>query len=459
VSTSRGLPVACVLLAVAVTSVSLAGAGPASTVVKGFASPKIDGAIGANEWDGAAKFAFSAALPPRAGGGTVPATLYVANDARNLYFAIRAERPQLGLFQSMSISIDNDGDGLAEAGDDRLQVYYANATREVYAGDYFITATGLQGFDDRNGGTSDISGAIDTDASSTTFELSHPLDSADDAHDLSIGTRGRLKFAVFLCLGEPETTNCTYTSWPPTPGEFADLVVAGGPVTLDVSSAQFEAGWNESVVSGSLVVAGTTGDGADLTVAATPAAGAPATFAFSVPSGPFSQRLEVPHELLPGTYSVAVEGTSDGVALPAQRKNAVLAAPPEGVVRETSFRASQSGEPVTALPAGAREIWASFRFAVMPKRTTCTTKTIVVKVTVVRGKKRVKRKKVKTCTASISVVWYAPGSASPLVTVQKKEAQVIESFARSQAGLASGTWRVVLRVGGRVTKQATIQVG
>lgn len=105
-------------IAAALATVPAAGAHPPGPTLSGYGTPVIDGVIGAGEWDAAARYAFSAAVPANDGGGTVPATLYVMNDSVSLYVALEVRRsgPPRGSF---SVEFGNDHDGqLFEDGDD-----------------------------------------------------------------------------------------------------------------------------------------------------------------------------------------------------------------------------------------------------------------------------------------------------------------------------------------------------
>jgi hypothetical protein len=152
-----------------------------------------------------------------------------------------------------------------------------------------------------------------------------------------------------------------------------------------------------------------------------------------------------------------VSGDSDGSALPSREHPLVLVAPPEGIVRDVVFRGSQRGPPVTRLAAGAREIWVNFTFTTMPQRTDCRTKRVRAGIRIVRGKRIVRWKKVRVCTAKVTVSWYPPGGARP-ITVDKTDTKLVASVYSVDPALPRGVWRAVLRVGGRTVKQAVLEV-
>jgi hypothetical protein len=417
----------------------------------GFGRPVVDGRFTPDEWKGAGRVTYQVAVPVAQGGGTVPMTWFVMNDATDLYVAVRIARRL-------------EWDGLDVVLGSDIIAFWTRQRVASYppAGfsDLFASGT-CWCLDTSAGGASDGSGAAAFSDGFSTYELSHPLDSADDAHDVSLGPGAILPVNLDFAAekeGCASTTDCFSAAQ----RFLARIRIAAGSPSLALESARVDARWRQSELQGGITVTGTTGDGGDLTLTlapVTPNGAQPLVQAIQVVPGRFTQVLELPATgLLPGRYTLRVSGASNGVPLAEQTRTITLPAPPEGVVREATFRGSQSGAPVTSLPSGSTGIWVSFHFAVMPKRTLCKTTSIVVGVTVVRGKKRVKRKVVKTCTAPVAVAWYRPGDPAPFVVVQKRDTPVIGSFYQGPTALLPGAWRVVLSVGGRVTKEATIQV-
>src|SRR5512140_130852 len=76
-----------------------------------FGSAVIDGIQSPGEWTGAARYDFAVQKPSSEGGGTTPATLFVMNDAVNLYLAVQVARPALDR-SSVTFEFDDNHDGL-----------------------------------------------------------------------------------------------------------------------------------------------------------------------------------------------------------------------------------------------------------------------------------------------------------------------------------------------------------
>ena len=175
-------------LAAVVASVAIvsSAAGHSGTTLSAFGTPVVDGVLAAGEWDGAARIDFSARVPSNDGGGTTPGSLFVMNDAANLYFAVRVSRPGAPR-GSFLVEFDNDHDAvLLEQGDDGFV-----ANPGSFFADFFRTTEppcpagficGL--LDTQLGGTAD--GLSATGSGTFVYEVSKPLDSADDAHDISL---------------------------------------------------------------------------------------------------------------------------------------------------------------------------------------------------------------------------------------------------------------------------------
>ncbi len=156
-------------------------------VLAGNGTATIDGILNPGEWDTADHVNF----PVNVGdGATTPATFFAMNDANNLYLALRAQTPTVNaLFSSFAVEFDNDHDGfLTDEGDD---LFVLNPPQEFFDG--FRTylppcpSNALCGFLDANfGGPNDGVGMVATKGDSIVYEVSCPLDSADDAHDFSL---------------------------------------------------------------------------------------------------------------------------------------------------------------------------------------------------------------------------------------------------------------------------------
>jgi len=218
-----------------VSGVSLPGSGTAT----------IDGVLSPGEWDTAGSINFQVKLPDSVGGGTTPATLFVMSDADNLYLAVTIQRPSLDS-SSISIFFDNDHDGVSKEGDDGFGLN-ANQFGNRRFGDIFFTFLPpcpppfFCGLGDTDfGGTNDGVGDASNDGTFSIFEQSHPLNTADDAHDFSLIMGDTVGFMVDirLIVGPTFPDDFADTSFPPfairsTSTNFGDIIIA--PATLKIT--------------------------------------------------------------------------------------------------------------------------------------------------------------------------------------------------------------------------------
>ena len=191
--------------------------------------PTIDGKIQASEWGAAATATFG---PFNFGDGqTITGTLYMMNDGVNLYIAV---------------SIEGDDDFSSEDG---FEVYFDNdhgAEESMEEGDDILSAQGASVFvdayyhyyDETHGGSYWDVGTIDGQAAgsrqgtSNQFELSHPLNSADDAHDFSLSAGQTVGFSLWT--GVDNSYWCSLSGiCPPyySPSTYANYVVASESVS------------------------------------------------------------------------------------------------------------------------------------------------------------------------------------------------------------------------------------
>lgn len=167
--------------------------------VLGLGTPTIDGVFGDLEWDRAITFMFNADLPG-VETGTTPATVYVLNDATNLYMALRFSRTVVDPGNSMAIEFDVDGNGFLSDGDDGVIINPTVGFRDLIRR---VIATppcngGLCGVRDTDlGGTLDGAGAFANDGSFTLYELSHPLNSGD-TQDFALAPNDVIGFRLSL---------------------------------------------------------------------------------------------------------------------------------------------------------------------------------------------------------------------------------------------------------------------
>jgi hypothetical protein len=183
-----------VLAAASVAIVPSAATGHAGPVLRGFGMAVIDATPAPGEWEPAARHDFGVDRSPAEGGGTVPATLYVMNDGANLYAALRVSNASVGS-SFFRLYFDNDHSGSTGAvGDDGVELWNSGF-RDLFVRQLspFQLAWSV---DTSYGGTSDGDGLDDDHAGFSFYELSHPLDSADDAHDFSLHLGARVGFTL-----------------------------------------------------------------------------------------------------------------------------------------------------------------------------------------------------------------------------------------------------------------------
>jgi hypothetical protein len=180
----RRIPVLLVPLCSMVSST--ANAHAPGVDMGAFGTAVVDGVRSPGEWDQAAVVDYG------------QYTFYVMNDGQNLYMALRIDSPALE-FSSLGLELDNDHNGaFFEPGDDSLVV---NTVPGFF--DEFRTGDDVFFDTDVAGGTTDGAGAIGNDGQSSFYEMSHPLDSADDAHDFSLHTGDTVGFVATLTVCNP----------------------------------------------------------------------------------------------------------------------------------------------------------------------------------------------------------------------------------------------------------------
>jgi hypothetical protein len=146
------------------------------------AAPTIDGAVGAAEWAGASHTSFSI-------GWTFVGDLWVMNDASNLYLAVKIADTSLTAMDRLYFGFDNNNNGVREAGDDLLGLTGDGQFMDLFWGP-------PTKFDTDAGGTSDGQGNASGSGGHNYFEMSHLLNSADDAHDFSLSAGNTVGFNI-----------------------------------------------------------------------------------------------------------------------------------------------------------------------------------------------------------------------------------------------------------------------
>ena len=169
---------------------------PASSLAGGVAThhhrgtPTIDGVEDPLEWSGAEAGVAPLTLPPELGGGLGFVTFLIMSDDENLYAAIRfpyAVSPPSPGFAALVIFAWPSGDDICAppTTPDQFQILSQDGGAN-YSDSFatsFCAADGLPDIED--GGTSEGSGTYTDEGPTLFFEVAHPLDTADDPHDLS----------------------------------------------------------------------------------------------------------------------------------------------------------------------------------------------------------------------------------------------------------------------------------
>lgn len=196
--------------------------------LEGTGTAQIDGVMSAGEWDAAGRLDFLASVPPEDGGGATPATLRVMTDETQLYLAVTVQRPSYGGVTQSIFQFDNDHDGvLFEPGDDIISAaigiyqppFFVDVFRTPCEGSDDPGFAGCSGYDASDGGTTDGDTAMSSDGTTTVIEISHPLDSLDDAHDFSLVAGATLGFELNLHLGNLDPSFCNIC--------FTDTIITG----------------------------------------------------------------------------------------------------------------------------------------------------------------------------------------------------------------------------------------
>lgn len=175
----------------------------------------VDGNFSTAEWACATTYSFIAEVS----GGATPATLYVMNDGSTLYLAVRLQRRPTDKVNALQFNFDNNnswtsaGTGASEAGDDVLSLDAANRFTDAYLMPRCTTSgqSACWAADLTEGGTNDGSGKLKNDGVYTTYEVSHPLNTADDKRDFSLTAGGKVGLFVTLQTGAGAVGN---TQWP-----------------------------------------------------------------------------------------------------------------------------------------------------------------------------------------------------------------------------------------------------
>jgi hypothetical protein len=168
--------------------------------LSGSGTATLDGVISPSEWDASGTINLLVNLP---GGGTAPATLFVMNDATNLYLALRFARNVVDPGNSLGFEFSNNDSGIAANGDDAIVFNPTGGFADIFRTNAPPCPPGSPpatcGLTDVSaGGTNDGAGAFANDGTFSVYEISHPLNSGDVGHDFALSVGSTVGFFLFL---------------------------------------------------------------------------------------------------------------------------------------------------------------------------------------------------------------------------------------------------------------------
>jgi hypothetical protein len=166
----------------------------------GFGTAVIDAHVESVEWASARCLTVPVNVPE---GVTTPGVVCAMNDATNLYLSLRFTRAFTDAGNSAAFEFDNDDTWTGSVtGDDVLLVNPAPGVGfldEVRWADPPCTPGSICGFTDVDlGGSNDGAGAFSNDGAVSAYEIRHPLDTADDAHDFSLAPGMTVGISLFV---------------------------------------------------------------------------------------------------------------------------------------------------------------------------------------------------------------------------------------------------------------------
>jgi Tol biopolymer transport system component len=191
-------------------------------------TPTIDGVIGAGEWTDTPSYDFT--IEGR------PITVRFKHDAEFLYVALSVTEDS-GSTTSMGIFFDDNHDGIKDPGEDVIlgfaspfsfgaDYYYSTAGN---SGSTHYSDSGTGGTDPPGDGTDDIVGAGQIVGPNRTFELRHPLCSADAVHDVCLEPGDTVGVDVMYAI---DGTSFVYPGADVfAPSDWADLTLSAAAPT------------------------------------------------------------------------------------------------------------------------------------------------------------------------------------------------------------------------------------
>ncbi|MBA7596828.1 hypothetical protein ES703_03818 [subsurface metagenome] len=200
-------------------------------------TPTIDGVINSEEWQDAA---VSTGME-----WGYEITLFVMNDMENLYVAVRVSDFLKGTPDDyLWVIFDHDHDNVLENGEDALRIYERG---DPCFSDWFCErhngwgGWGTDVTDVGHKGTNDGSGATVSTNGFREYELSHPLDSADDPHDFSLKAGDTVGFTLEIDDFDVDIGRGKNVGWPTElidgvfTGPPGDIMIASPPLSISIS--------------------------------------------------------------------------------------------------------------------------------------------------------------------------------------------------------------------------------
>ena len=166
-----------VLAALWLPGVAWGGTGPNYTAPGVVTGPTVDGVLSDPAWANAPSYNVLF--------GTIPATVKFVHTATDLYIGATVQDANFSN-ASFDVFFDNNDSGVIAAGDDAWLAHLSPASAE----DFFYDPSGTGGaafYNDLNAGSSNMNttaASTSVAGNSVTFEIEHPLCSADTAHDI-----------------------------------------------------------------------------------------------------------------------------------------------------------------------------------------------------------------------------------------------------------------------------------
>jgi len=312
------------------------------------AAPTIDGTVGAAEWQ-------NAAHAPIAIGWTFVGDLWIMNDAENLYVAVKIADSSLTSADHLVVVFDNNNDGIRATGDDNIQV----DGNSVFLDVYYTGTTPPAKLDTLDGGTTDGEGGSSGSGGFNYFELKHPLDSADNAHDFSLSAGDTIGFMV-----EYIEASGYWADWPSQNSRsWAHLSIASAPapapdfqITSDPASISLSQGGSGS---STIKVQSLNGFSSAVTLSWSWLGSAPSDVTVDLPSpltppadgmGTATLSVTAAATATTGDYTVTVTGVSGALTHTVDVPVSILAAATTTTTTETTTTTPTSTTTATTTP-------------------------------------------------------------------------------------------------------------